>query len=435
MAAGTKRRSTALRASDLRGVAQLATLATTGVTRIAEDLTHAVWRSTGLGGVGRAGAPGKNTGITGWVFTAIYGVTALAGKSADLLLEKLLPLLQMVETTPAESHPREAVLAALNGVLGDHLAETRNPLATPMRLRCGGQVLDCSPSCPRAPLTIPDATGKVLLLVHGLCMNDLQWDTRQADGSRLDHGVALAAALGYTPVYLRYNSGLHTSTNGRELAQQLQQLAARWPVPLSHIHVVAHSMGGLVVRSALHMAHADPAAGSLWLPYVKKVVFLGTPHEGAPLEKAGNWIDVLLGSTPFTKPFARLGQLRSAGITDLRYGHIADADWQGHDRFLRKPDRRQYIPLPAGIAFFAVAATVASARSPLSERTVGDGLVPLASALGRHAETGRSLQFAKGAQWIVYATHHMGLLSSKAVQRKLQTWLAGEPDEGVRARA
>jgi hypothetical protein len=157
------------------------------------------------------------------------------------------------------------------------------------------------------------------------------------------------------------------------------------------------------------------------------VVCLGTPHEGAPLEKAGNWVDVLLGSTPFSRPFARLGQLRSAGITDLRWGHVVDADWEGLDRFRRKPDSRQHIPLPPGIAFYTVAATVATARSPLSERSLGDGLVPLPSALGRHADKARCLQFDKGAVWVAYGTHHMGLLSSPKVGRKLAHWLSEPP--------
>jgi pimeloyl-ACP methyl ester carboxylesterase len=422
---GAKSRFSGLRASDLRGLAQLATQATTGVTRIAEDLTHSVWQTVGLAG---SGEPGKNNGVTGLVFDAIHGITRLAGKSADLLFDALLPLLKTADATPPDSYPREAVLAALNGVMGDRLQQSNNPLATPMRLRYRGAVLDCSPLSVQQTLDVADATGKVLLLIHGLCMNDLQWETRQPNGRALNHGTALADALGYTPIYVRYNSGLHTSTNGRELAQQLQHLATHWPVPLTEISVLAHSMGGLVVRSALQSALTDAGSAMTWPRLTKKVVFMGTPHEGAPLEKAGNWVDVLLGSTPYTKPFARLGQLRSAGITDLRYGHVVDADWLGHDRFRRKPDSRTPVPLPSGIAFYAIAATVASARSALSERLVGDGLVPLPSALGQHAQAHRSLQFAKGRQWVAYGMHHMELLSSPAVHRKLRGWLAAEPD-------
>jgi pimeloyl-ACP methyl ester carboxylesterase len=165
--------------------------------------------------------------------------------------------------------------------------------------------------------------------------------------------------LGCTPVYLRYNSGLHTSQNGHELSAQLEQLLLHWPTPVDELTVVAHSMGGLLIRSAFHYARKD---GLRWPAHLKSIVFLGTPHHGAPMERAGNWVDTVLGSTPFTAPIAKLGHVRSAGITDLRYGHVVDEDWQGHDRFRRSPDRRQIVPLPGGVACYAIAATLAPKR-------------------------------------------------------------------------
>jgi len=119
---------------------------------------------------------------------------------------------------------------------------------------------------------------------------------------------ALATALGYTPVYLRYNSGLHTSINGRELSAQLEQLAAHWPVPIEKLTIVAHSMGGLLARSAVHYARQE---GLCWPDQLKNIIFLGTPHHGAPLEQAGNWLDGIIGSTPYSAPFTRLVQLRT----------------------------------------------------------------------------------------------------------------------------
>jgi pimeloyl-ACP methyl ester carboxylesterase len=262
----------------------------------------------------------------------------------------------------------------------------------------------------------------VLVLLHGLCMNDLQCYARHR-GHAVEQGEALAAALGYTPVYLRYNSGLHTSQNGRELSAQLEQLLIHWPIPIEEITLVAHSMGGLVARSACHYARQE---GLLWPDYLKSMVFLGTPHHGAPLERTGNWVDLLLGSTPYTRPFTALGKLRSAGITDLRYGHVLDEDWQGHDRFQRKADSRQYVSLPAGVACYTVAATTAARRGTLANRLIGDGLVPLHSALGYHDEARRSLPFAQAAQWIAYRTSHLELLSSPAVTRQLVQWLTPE---------
>ena len=90
---------------------------------------------------------------------------------------------------------------------------------------------------------------------------------------------------------------------------------------------------------------------------MNQIVFLGTPHHGAPLERAGNWIDILLGATPYAAPFARLGKVRSAGITDLRHGNLLDEDWGGRDRFARGADRRVPVPLPDGMRCYAVATT------------------------------------------------------------------------------
>jgi pimeloyl-ACP methyl ester carboxylesterase len=406
-----------LRATDLRAVAQLATQATQGVARMAEGVHQSVWGTLGVGKM----ASGQTGGITGLVYQSVRGVTQLVAKGLESAVAKLEPFLEPSPDTKNNTPEREAVLAALNGVLGDHLSASGNPLATPMTLRYAGQALDWQAMPAKAQVT-----GKVLLMVHGLCMNDLQWAAQhQANKSSpavvVDHGQALATALGYTPVYVRYNTGLHTSENGHALSQQLELLAAHWPTTITEITVLVHSMGGLVTRSAVHSAQQTQA---VWLQHLKNIVFLGTPHHGAPLEKAGNWVDIILGSTPYSKPFAKLGQLRSSGITDLRYGHVLDTDWQGQDRFRRQPDSRTPVPLPKGVACYTVAATVAAQRSPLAERLVGDGLVPLPSALGQHPDAARSLQFAKASQRIVYRTNHMQLLSSPEVKQQLVKWLS-----------
>ncbi|WP_296445719.1 esterase/lipase family protein [Rhodoferax sp. UBA5149] len=404
-----------LRASDIRGIAQLATQATTGVTHIAEGVHQSVWRTLGAPD---GKAPGQTRGLTGLVYQGVRGVAQLLGQGVDAVLTRLQPLLDSAPDTRAGTPEREAVLAALNGVMGDRLAASHNPLATAMTLRYQGEALNW-----QAAPSMPDAKGKVLLLIHGLCMNDLQWHA-QHKGQAVDHGEALASNLGYTPVYLRYNSGLHTSQNGHELSALLEQLVTHWPTPIEELTVVAHSMGGLLTRSAFHDAKQ---AGMRWPHFLKNIVFLGTPHHGAPLERAGNWVDVILGSTPYSAPFAKLGQLRSAGITDLRYGHVLDVDWQGHDRFHRQPDSRQIVPLPQGIACYAIAATMAPKRGALADRLIGDGLVPLHSALGQHDDPRRNLVFAKTSQWIVYRTGHMALLSSPEVTQQMLHWLTPMP--------
>ena len=474
-----------LRASDARAVAQLATQATTGVVNIAEGVHQSVWQTLGARG---GKLPGQTGGLTGLVYQSVRGVTQLVGTGLDTLLARLQPVFDAADRATPETPQREAVLAALNGVLGDRLAESHSPLATVMTLRHGGAALDWQALPPRF-----NPSSKVLVLIHGLCMNDLQWQTRpntlpelsntaqrpdvhvhageqafsQADcladadadavGVAVEYGTALALALGCTPVYVRYNTGLHTSQNGAEFSKLLEQLVAQWPVPVEELTVLAHSMGGLVTRSAVHQAtqpatrpaaqtSAQAAAEAAiapsgesskavlrWPSLLKNIVFLGTPHHGAPLERAGNWVDVILGSTRYSKPFARLAQLRSAGIADLRYGHVLEEDWQGHDRFRRQPDSRVHVPLPEGVACFTVAATTAATatQSPtaggsLADRLIGDGLVPLGSALGLHDDPQRSLQFAKKSQLIACNMNHLQLLSSPAVARQMVEWLKPE---------
>ncbi|HEY8908191.1 MAG TPA: alpha/beta hydrolase [Rhodoferax sp.] len=409
-----------LRASDLRAAALLATEATHAVTTLSEGVHQSVWRTLGA----PSGAtPAQARGLTGLIYQSIHSATALIGRGLALALTRLEPLLQGLEDQSDESPERAAVIAALNGVMGDRLAADSNPLAMPMTLRY--RELDAKTSKGLEayfPLSqqIPNAHPKLLLLLHGLCMNDLQWTTPHR-GSSVNHASTLADTLGYTPIYLRYNSGLHVSQNGQALAAQLEDLAQRWPMPLTDISVLAHSMGGLLIRSAFFYATQQ---GLQWPQRLKNIVFLGTPHHGAPLERAGNWVDELLGSTTYSRPFAKLGQLRSAGVTDLRYGHLLEADWQGHDRFRRRPDSRQPVPLPDGVACFAVGATNAAKRGTLADRLVGDGLVPLPSALGQHDDPQRCLAFAATRQLILYRTHHLQLLSSPVVTRQLVQWLS-----------
>ncbi|MCV2370185.1 esterase/lipase family protein [Roseateles oligotrophus] len=417
-----KRTAKHLLASDLRGIAQLGSQATAGIARIVEGVHQSIWDRLGVPG---GHAPGQTRGITGLAYRSVHGVNRLVGDGLQALLKRLEPLLAADAQTQQASPQRAALLAALNGVMGDHLLASNNPLAIPMSMRWQDHTLDWQDLPPDfAP------SGKVLLLIHGLCMNDLQWQASHK-GQPVDHGQSLAAALGYCPIYLRYNSGLHTSQNGRELAAQLELLVRHWPVPVEEISIVAHSMGGLLTRSACHFATEQT---SHWLPLLKNIVFLGTPHHGAPLERAGNWIDVLLGSTPYTAPLAKLGQLRSAGITDLRHGHVRDEDWMGDNRFHRLPDQRLITPLPAGVNCFAVAATMAAKRGALANRLIGDGLVPLHSALGEHSDPRRDLGFAKSEQLICYRMNHMELLSSPMLTQQMQDWLKpAKPSKAVKS--
>jgi pimeloyl-ACP methyl ester carboxylesterase len=373
--------------ADLAGASRLIVQAVSGVTELVEAVHMKVLDKA-------IGTPAVRpvAGVTRFVYRSIKGVTGAVGGALDLALARLAP-----ELAQPGWAGREALLAALNGVVGDHLARSGNPLAIPMQLRT------------RAALP---PSGRIVVLVHGLCMNDAQW---LRDG--VDHGAMLERERGYTPVYVHYNSGRHISENGAALSAQLDALLATWPVPVTELAIVGHSMGGLVARSACHYGAQH---GHGWLNTLRKLVFLGTPHHGAPLERGGNWVHLLTDLSAYSAPFSRLAKLRSAGITDLRHGSVLDDDWDGRDRFAHGAPLPQVVPLPQGVQCHALGATIGKREGDLADRMLaGDGLVPLASALGQHADPARCLAL-DGVT--VCQTNHMQLLSSSAVGAQLLRW-------------
>lgn len=399
-----------LHLSDIRGYSRLAVDATIGLTDLVESMHGNIARAPRVFG---PAIQERTKGITGLAYRSVRGVTRLVGGGIDAVLARLIPLLGEVPS----SAQREAVLAALNGVLGDHIAVSGNPLAIPMRLRRDGRVLELTGQALAA--AIPQPGGRILLLAHGLCMNDLRWRRKGHD-----HGAALAADAAYTPVYLHYNSGLHVSVNGRAFAGLIEELLHAWPVPVQELAIIGHSMGGLLARSACHYGRL---AGHDWLRYLGKMVFLGTPHHGAPLERGGNWVDFVLEASPYSAAFARLGKIRSAGITDLRYGSLVDEDWEHRDRFARSKDQRLAVPLPDAAQCYAVGASIAKKAGHLSEQLLGDGIVPLHSALGQHANPSLNLAIPQSQQWIGYGMNHLDLLDRKEVYERLREWLSGAP--------
>jgi pimeloyl-ACP methyl ester carboxylesterase len=352
---------------------------------------------------------GPTTGITGLVYQSIRSVAGLAGVGIDAILAPHLPLPAETRSTPK----REAVLAALNGVIGDYLAATDNPLAISMRLRRNGKPLILERQA--LSVAIPRLSSKLVVLVHGLCMNDLQWQRKGHD-----HGAELARDSGYTPVRLHYNSGLHISTNGLAFANLLETLVEQWPAPLEELAIIAHSMGGLVSRSAYHYA---TVAGQRWPRQLRKIVFLGTPHHGTPAERLGNAVTAGLRLSPYTDAFARLGEVRSAAITDLRYGNLLEDDWAGRDRFDCSGDQRRPVPLPEGVECYAIAATMKQTGG-LNDEIPGDGIVPVDSALGFHEDPAKNLSFPESRRWVGHNVSHFDLLSKSAVYEQIRRWFA-----------
>ncbi len=387
---------------DLHGIVRLAADATSAVTDIVEAMHEAVIRPPFLTSFTPSGRTG---GISGLVYSSVRGAVGLVGGGLDLAFAPLVPLLGERASTPE----RDTMVSVVNGVLGDHLAETGNPLALSMELRRAGKRLPLERSSLGAAL--PRRTSRVVVFLHGLCGTDAQWKR-----SNFDYGMAIERDFGFTPVYARYNSGLHISTNGRLLSGVLDALVREWPGGVDELLLVGHSMGALVARSAFEV-------GSGWTSRVRRMVFLGAPHHGAPLERGGLWFQEILGVSRYVAPFSRLGRLRSAGITDLRHGNLLDEDWRGHDRFAHPHDLRRPLRLPGGVDCLAVAATTGERRGDVRDRLVGDGLVPVASALGHHPDPERELGLRPDRQLILYRTHHMGLMGSSEVYERMGSWL------------
>ena len=375
--------------NDLSGVAQLATEATLGTTRLVEAVHAAVWSSLRPG----ADARSRTAGLTGWVYRTVRHITQLAGGSAVETLGAVENILG--PTPPPTSEGRRRFLSILNGVFGDHLAASDSPLACSFSLRTPeGQRLDFA-------RTDAGTDDTVVLFVHGLCLSDRAW---AATAHHSGHVGAVAEAVGGTPVLARYNTGRAISTNGRALSEHLSRLPAG-PASPSRIVLVTHSMGGLVARSAVRHAHQT---GASWPQLVTDTIYLGTPHRGSPLERAGNWVEQQLRRTPFSAPFAALATLRSQGIQDLRHGTIAADDISSSarsDTASRPPGRSLY-----------VAATLAS-QSPVRS-AVGDGLVPVSSALDTPDPT------RSGPHRIFEHRGHLDLLHDPAVTEHLCRWLS-----------
>jgi pimeloyl-ACP methyl ester carboxylesterase len=392
-----------IRVADLRGVQRLANDATVGITDLVEAMHSAILRTPGV--LARRG-DGTTRGITGLVYRSVRAVTRGVGRSADTLFDVAE---RYVEDGPS-SPWREEVLAALNGIFGDYLSNTGNPLAIPMTLRTGGASISFSKDA--LAKTFPAPASKLIVLVHGLCMNDLQW---MRNGH--DHGASLAKDCGFTPLYLHYNTGRHICENGRDFSAAMEMLVREWPHAIEQMAMLGHSMGGLVIRSGCHYASI---AGHGWLERLKRIVFLGTPHLGAPLERAGALADLLLQISPYSAPFARLGMARSAGIRDLGHGYLRDEDFQANGHGGR---RAEPLPLPLGPRCCAIAASRQKRPELAGGRIRGDGLVPVASALGRSADALHDLGLAEDQCWIGHDMGHFDLLDRREVYERIRDWL------------
>ncbi len=288
---------------------------------------------------------------------------------------------------------------ALNGILGHELHELGSALAVDLVVEpFAGQQ-------PRAHLVV---------LVHGLMSTEDVWGFRGDPAT--NYGTLLADALDGTALYVRYNTGRRIGENGAALAAALEELTATWPVEVSGITLVGHSMGGLVTRSA---GHHGVEAGARWPDLVRQVFLLGAPHGGAPLETVAHYTALGLAAVPLgaVRFAAEVLDQRSPGIKDLRHGRLLapEPGTDGTD----SPYAHRPIPLLPGAEHFIVAGHVGPTPTHLASRILGDWLVPVRSA--------RRLSVPDDHVLVVAGTGHMALMHDRAIAEQLVAWATGQP--------
>ena len=367
-------------------------------------------------GVGPAALPVKliHDAISSRAYGAIGAGAAGLGEAVDAAMEQRgIGEHVSLSTTQKGSFG----LAVLNGLIGDQLERDGSALAQPTSVRMRGERIGLDE--PSLRDAFPQASARLVVFIHGLTGDEFCWSWGPEDA----YGSRLASELDCTALYLRYNSGLHVSENGRSVAELLEELVAAWPVDVQQIALVGHSMGGLVARSAAHQADEHDHA---WVRRVRHVVSLGTPHLGAPLEQGAHRAAVALHKLPETRMLSSFLRRRSAGIRDLRYGSLVDEDWRGCDpEALRAAACKEVPLLPWATHCFVSATVTRDPKHPLG-RLLGDILVLVPSATGRSRT--RRIPFRDEHGHHLGGTHHLALLNHPEVYERLRDWLATAPE-------
>jgi pimeloyl-ACP methyl ester carboxylesterase len=404
---------------EIRSLADLAGEGTRILTTLVRD-THSGIAERVFGAIGPVSKPVEVVHNTIAAAT-YYGVDRAVRASLRGAGELAAELRGSDEDDTVESHPSVAgVIATLNGIYGDELTNRGNEFALTMQIRQHGKPVAMNAASVAA--AFPEATGRIAVFVHGWCMTEMSWRRRPRDGeSALPYGTRLRSDLGFTPVYLRYNTGLHISDNGKALATLIHELQTLWPAPVEEIALIGHSMGGLVVRSACHYGSEQPHG---WPDAVRHVVCLGSPHLGADIEKGVNAASWALARLPETRAVSSFLNARSSGTKDLRYGALLDEDWSecDPDEFLR--DRCHEVPFLPGAVYHFVASR---ARPGAVGVILGDHLVRPHSASGLGKS--RRVPFERDHGLTLTGLHHFDLLNHAPIYAKLHEWLSQSPGQ------
>ncbi|MGP9518689.1 alpha/beta fold hydrolase [Psychrobacter sp. AOP7-C1-14] len=386
------------------GLAQLATIGVVEITEIVE----AIHREVILRPLGRFNDKHLNKwsrGFTGRIYGTIRHVMQMVGNNLASVLRIYKNLIIQKSGQPLPDSLKKLV-NVLNGVMGDHLVNNQNAIAIPMML----YTQDGKPQN-------DVLSGRIAILCHGLCMSHLSWH------AQVDHDLGEAIHISQpdtTVLYLDYNTGRRISRSGRKFSQLLQALVDDNP-NITQIDLVGHSMGGLVARSALFYGEQDRLD---WIKRVGNLITLGSPHHGAVLERIGNYVQDIIAKLPFAGSLAKLGDMRSAGIIDLRHGSIRDADWKALEgRSVLPQDFRHPAQLPSDIkTYFVASALLETHYDSKVTDLLGDSLVSVASALGED-DAEHALFVPDGHKAVFYGVNHMNLIHSRRVREQVVEWL------------
>ena len=355
----------------------------------------------------------------------------------------LLPVRGAGYLVRSGSAHRHFFLPVLNGALGDQLAARYDRRAIQMSFRRGGRDVAV------ADLRLAQPQQKTVVFVHGLMGDELIWQTGFQDApDTRRYGPRLAEEAHIRPLYVRFNSGLHLSENGRELNRLLTELVETYPGALGEVVLVGHSMGGLIIRSAGYYASLNEELGmrneelsgheptrgnnslfkkAPWLAHLRSIFLLGTPNDGSWLEQNSYLTARLLHRIDLfpTRFLSKALNKRSNGIKDLRYSILVDEDWQDAHADDLTPPRTPVPPLPAVQYHILMGAWLHSTRPSALREYFGDGLVSQGSARG-HTTFGDEAALPAGVSVrtaVFSQQHHGGLLTHAGVFQYLKQWV------------
>ncbi len=414
-----------MRRDDAGSLIHLVSLGARGIRALVQD-THVGIHDAVVNGMERAFGPGARRvgGLHGAHLGGIYKVVDLglqAASAAGAVLaahappdaEQPLEALAGPAAGRLTDHPHASfVLAFVNGMYGDRLASLGHPLAARMMLRQDGAEVPPTPEALAA--AYPGATGRLAIFLHGLVETEDSWRFRafsQYGDRTVSYGSRLAADGGFTPVWLRYNTGRAVADNGHDLARLLTDVVHGWPVPVRDIVLVGHSMGGLVLHSALAQAEDS------WPELVHSTVTLGTPYLGAPLERGAKGLAHRVTPIPHARWLKGTIESRSVGIRDLGEGLGA------HEELYPggvgpSPHCRHYL---------LFGALLPGERGRWRE-FAGDILVPIPSASGGY-DVARLPEGGVATVVSIPRVHHLALLNHPAVYERLRAWFVPEPED------